>query len=1164
MRSLRRCSLLALLPLLSQCTDAPTEPDLESPVLQIVSVAGSPSGHFYFLPPIAAGTGFSGTFDTGLLSQLQIRVCALSSGATPACVGGDIVSFSSSTSPAILLDAVGENYSVNWSTKKGGLSTSINYRIRVFAGSLLLGFADLDVVTNKKQLASVPAEFVGLVKNGSLLIKFRVESGIVGSVVVSPSSATIVPSSTQQFTATVTDLHGSNIASPTLLWSSSNTATATVDQSGLASAVAAGTTTIKAASQGVEGTASLTVQAVSGELQATDDGYTATGNIAIAIADGTSDVLSNDQGTGTLTVSEVQGASANVGVATNTTASGIGSITGNVTLNANGSFSYDPPPGYTGTDQFTYRITDGSSSSNLATVTITVSDMMWFVCDACGGNNRGTLAHPFTSVADFTAANTGSAPAPQPNQKLYIRSGTYNGAADNLTLRDGQLAFGQGVAAATVFTPDANSVAAFAALTAGTVPVIAPTAGNGVNLGSGNTLRGFDVGSAGGIGITGTDFGALTVTGVSINTTGAGLSLTTGSASATGVAFGSITSGGGTNNIKLANLSGTNAFALGSGALSGASGNAFDVDNGTAPVSYSGTIANTTARPVRIENYDGGTIALSGAVTGSSSGVLLNANTGATVSFTGGVSLSTGANAAFTATEGGTVTATQNNSSIVNTLATTTGTALNVQNTTIGAVGLTFQSISAGTAASGPTNGIVLNATGSSGGLTVTGTGSAGTGGTIQSITGADLATNACASLGATTPVGVGIYLNNTKSPSFAWMNFPGTFGNFGILGYSVNGLMLDHSTMTGTYGDNVNQDEDAIHFCTLTGSASITNATISNGAESNLRIVNASGTLNRLTLTSNTFGLNQTTGGGGVLLEAVGGTLNATVLDNVFQGARTLPFQAVPLVGATMDLVFGAPGHGNTVHNTHSNIATFAQDLNVEAGGALTFDINSNHFDAAPAVQAQGGVFINAANSTADASGYFRNNTIGTPGVANSGSSGNSPALEIQSNGGGDLTVKVDNNQIYQFGANGAGVLVQAGATGGNPTTFNVTFTNNTIAEPGTFAVTNTAQGFQLNNGTNSGENFTSCLFLSGNLASTSGTGAGGDIRIRQRFDTKVQLPGYTGAADGTSGSPTLTGYIQGLNPSGPPTVTSVSSTVSGGGFLNTPGGAACALPAF
>jgi hypothetical protein len=370
---------------------------------------------------------------------------------------------------------------------------------------------------------------------------------------------------------------------------------------------------------------------------------------------------------------------------------------------------------------------------------------------------------------------------------------------------------------------------------------------------------------------------------------------------------------------------------------------------------------------------------------------------------------------------------------------------------------------------------------------------------------------------------------------------------------------------MSGTYGDNVNTDDDTVHFCTLTGSANITNDTISNGAETNLRIVNASGTLNRLTIASSTFGLNGAGGGDGVLLEADNsGTFNATVTDSTFQGSRGSPVQAVPQAGTSMDLVFGTPGHGNTIHNTHSNIVSFAQDLNVAAGGTLTFDINSNHFDSSPAVQAQGGVFINAANSTANASGYFRNNTIGTSGVLNSGSSGNDPGLDVESNGGGDLTIVVSNNQLYQWGANGAGFLLQAGATSGNPTTFNATVTNNTIAEPGTFAVANNAQGFQLNNGTNSGENFTTCLRFAGNVVDQAGTGTGGDARFRQRFDTKVNLPGYTGAADGGALFADMIGYVQGLNPTGPPTVTGVASTAAGGGFFNTPGGAACALPGF
>ena len=45
---------------------------------------------------------------------------------------------------------------------------------------------------------------------------------------------------------------------------------------------------------------------------------------------------------------------------------------GNVVLNPNGSFTYTPNAGFTGTDTFTYRANDGTTNSNVATVTVTV------------------------------------------------------------------------------------------------------------------------------------------------------------------------------------------------------------------------------------------------------------------------------------------------------------------------------------------------------------------------------------------------------------------------------------------------------------------------------------------------------------------------------------------------------------------------------------------------------------------------------------------------------------------------------------------------------------------------------------------------------------------------------------------------------------------------
>ncbi len=45
---------------------------------------------------------------------------------------------------------------------------------------------------------------------------------------------------------------------------------------------------------------------------------------------------------------------------------------GQLSLAADGSFTYQPDPNFSGTDSFTYRASDGSATSNLATVTLTV------------------------------------------------------------------------------------------------------------------------------------------------------------------------------------------------------------------------------------------------------------------------------------------------------------------------------------------------------------------------------------------------------------------------------------------------------------------------------------------------------------------------------------------------------------------------------------------------------------------------------------------------------------------------------------------------------------------------------------------------------------------------------------------------------------------------
>jgi len=78
---------------------------------------------------------------------------------------------------------------------------------------------------------------------------------------VTPSSATIPASGAQQFAAHGIDQFGNEITGLTFAWESTTTAVATIDQTGLASGVTQGQSTIKATSGSVTGTATLNVTA---------------------------------------------------------------------------------------------------------------------------------------------------------------------------------------------------------------------------------------------------------------------------------------------------------------------------------------------------------------------------------------------------------------------------------------------------------------------------------------------------------------------------------------------------------------------------------------------------------------------------------------------------------------------------------------------------------------------------------------------------------------------------------------------------------------------------------------------------------------------------------------------------------------------------------------
>lgn len=81
----------------------------------------------------------------------------------------------------------------------------------------------------------------------------------VASVGVDPGTATLVAPATQQLTATPRDAQGNPLTGRTVTWTSGAQAVATVSPSGLVTAVAPGSATITATSEGRSGTATITV-----------------------------------------------------------------------------------------------------------------------------------------------------------------------------------------------------------------------------------------------------------------------------------------------------------------------------------------------------------------------------------------------------------------------------------------------------------------------------------------------------------------------------------------------------------------------------------------------------------------------------------------------------------------------------------------------------------------------------------------------------------------------------------------------------------------------------------------------------------------------------------------------------------------------------------------
>lgn len=89
----------------------------------------------------------------------------------------------------------------------------------------------------------------------------------IAAITVSPSTGSLAVGATQQFTATAKDANGNTINGVTFTWASSNTGVATINGSGMATGVAAGSSNITASAGGITGpTIALTVTATTSAI----------------------------------------------------------------------------------------------------------------------------------------------------------------------------------------------------------------------------------------------------------------------------------------------------------------------------------------------------------------------------------------------------------------------------------------------------------------------------------------------------------------------------------------------------------------------------------------------------------------------------------------------------------------------------------------------------------------------------------------------------------------------------------------------------------------------------------------------------------------------------------------------------------------------------------
>jgi hypothetical protein len=899
---------------------------------------------------------------------------------------------------------------------------------------------------------------------------------------------------------------------------------------------------------------------------------------------------------------------------------------GSVSVSSDGAFSYVPPAGFTGTDTFNYTVSDGNGGTDTSTVTIMVNNRVWYVKNNATAGGLGRSTDPFDTLAEADTAANASGDIIYVYKGDGTTTGLTGGfsllASQKLLGEPVNLVVGADTLA-TGTPANRPSLSGTVSLASGSRVEAVDIAGSAGAAIAGTNTGGSDVtnvnlsGANGGVALTGAAAGTFNFTNFTINTTGGTGFLvnssgaptinvgsgSTENVSATGGPAVDVRNANGSSNLSFDAVSSTNSsgaginldsngatpFSASSGSISGAAGNAIDINGGSGNIAYPGTLGNGAGNTADITGRTGGSITLSGDINDTSDaggGITMSGNTGGSTTFSGTTkTLNTGASAAFSSTGsghtitfsggglnidttsgagfsasgGGTVNVTGSN----NTIDTTTGTALTVSSTTIGASNLNFLSI----AANGAANGIVLNATGATGHLAVSGSGSTSqggdnSGGTIQNTTGA------------------GISLTNTSAPSFNNMNLQSTTSH-GVSGTQVT----DFSFTNGTINNAGTASGDSCAFfgtangANASGTFTFTNNKCTQVEANGVDLETWATTLSDVNISNNQFtdtGDTLTPGSAVVLTTNSTSSSNSVVtkaeLNNNsitdFRAGAGFVLDANSDIGGSHTVTYGTAGSATNVISVTGNLMNgglggignqpdrFVTGA-INGRGTGNYNVSSNGTVGSPITHIDGvGIELSdfgpaTMSATANSNRLVVNNAVGSAGIG-IGCDADSDATTTDN---GTLNLTIDGNNVSL--TDGPGIFAIAR---NSSCTLNTKITNNTVAAP---ATTSSARaGIRVDSGSSAGDT-TLCLLLSGNVTAgstntgTATTSPGINLR-KQGTVVGTNDFGIVGLSPSPTGTPTVENYVNGLN-----TSTSGTFGVGGTALLSaTSGFTSCSLP--